>query len=161
MSINIFLVLYNWMASLGAQTVKKKKKKNLHAMWKTWVWAGFDSGLRRSPGEGNEKLQYSCLEDPMDRGVWWATVHGGSKRVRHDWATNTHVQPKHPYESKLKSWGWFKVTVSPTGQIWVHQESLTGLNARLYTNLGLEIDKIPFAYVVCMFYTFSSCIRHG
>ena len=33
-------------------------------------------GLGRSPGEGNgNPLQYSCLEDPMDRGAWWATVH--------------------------------------------------------------------------------------
>ena len=29
------------------------------------------------PGEGNGNLlQYSCLEKPMDRGAWWATVHG-------------------------------------------------------------------------------------
>ena len=28
-------------------------------------------------------LQYSCLENPMDRGAWWATVHG-VQRVRHD-----------------------------------------------------------------------------
>ena len=35
------------------------------------------SGSVRSPGEGNGNLlQYSCLENPMDRGVWWATVHG-------------------------------------------------------------------------------------
>ena len=34
-------------------------------------------GSGRSPGEGNGKpLQYSCLENPMDRGAWWATVHG-------------------------------------------------------------------------------------
>ena len=34
-------------------------------------------GLRRSPGEGNGNLlQYSCLENPMDKGDWWATVHG-------------------------------------------------------------------------------------
>ena len=33
--------------------------------------------LRRSPGEGNGyPLQYSCLENSMDRGAWWATVHG-------------------------------------------------------------------------------------
>ena len=31
----------------------------------------------RSPGEGGDNLlQYSCLENPMDRGDWWATVHG-------------------------------------------------------------------------------------
>ena len=34
----------------------------------------------RSPGEGNGyPLQYFCLENPMDRRAWWATVHGVSK----------------------------------------------------------------------------------
>ena len=34
----------------------------------------------RSPGEGNGNLfQYSCLENPMDGGAWWATVHGVTK----------------------------------------------------------------------------------
>ena len=37
-------------------------------------------GLGRSPGEGNgTPLQYSCLENPMDGGAWWATVHGVAK----------------------------------------------------------------------------------
>ena len=37
-------------------------------------------GLGRSSGEGNgNPLQYSCLENPMDRGAWWATVHGVAK----------------------------------------------------------------------------------
>ena len=37
-------------------------------------------GSGRSPGEGNSNsLQYSCLENPMDRGAWWATVHGVAK----------------------------------------------------------------------------------
>ena len=41
-------------------------------------------GSGRSPGEGNgNPLQYSCLENPMDRGALWATVHM-SQRVRHD-----------------------------------------------------------------------------
>ena len=39
--------------------------------------AGSISGSGRSTGEGNgNPLQYSCLENPMDRGAWWATVHG-------------------------------------------------------------------------------------
>ena len=47
-------------------------------------------GLGRSPGEGNgNPLQYSCLENPMDGGAWWSTVHG-SQRVGHDWATSLH-----------------------------------------------------------------------
>ena len=37
-------------------------------------------GLGRSPGEGNgNPLQYSCLENPMDGGAWWATVHRVAK----------------------------------------------------------------------------------
>ena len=37
-------------------------------------------GLGRSPGGGNgNPLQYSCLENPMDRGVWQATAHSVSK----------------------------------------------------------------------------------
>ena len=44
-------------------------------------------GLGRSPGEGKgNPLQYSCLENPMDRGAWQATGHGVA-RVRHDLAT--------------------------------------------------------------------------
>jgi len=46
--------------------------KNLPAMQETWVG--------EIPGEGNGKpLQYSCLENSMDRGAWWAVVHGVTK----------------------------------------------------------------------------------
>ena len=39
-------------------------------------------GSGRSPGEGNgNPLQYSCLENPMDGGAWWATVHGSQSRT--------------------------------------------------------------------------------
>ena len=63
------------------------------ATWEVF-WGGSDSkasacnagdpgstpGLGRSPGEGNgTPLQYSCLENPMDGGAWWATVHGVAK----------------------------------------------------------------------------------
>ena len=47
-------------------------------------------GLGRSPGEGNgNPLWYSCLENPMDRGAWWATVHGVAEldTIKH---THTH-----------------------------------------------------------------------
>ena len=37
-------------------------------------------GRGRSPGgEHGNPLQYSCLENPMDKGAWWATVHGVTK----------------------------------------------------------------------------------
>ena len=48
---------------------------------------GLVSGLGRSPGEGSgNPLQYSCLGNPIDRGFWWAIVHGVA-RVGHDLAT--------------------------------------------------------------------------
>ena len=41
---------------------------------------GLIPGLGRSPGEGNgNPLQFSCLENLMDGGTWWATIHGVSK----------------------------------------------------------------------------------
>ena len=41
---------------------------------------GLIPGWKRSPGEGNDNpLHYSCLENAMDRGAWWATVHGVAK----------------------------------------------------------------------------------
>ena len=61
----------------------------------------------RSPEEGNgNPLHYSCLENPMDRGTWWATVHG-VLGVGHDLATKS---PPPPPPSKL--WGQYKVGAS-------------------------------------------------
>ena len=61
-----------YRASLVAQMVK-----NLTAMWETLVQS---LSWEDSPGDrhGNP-LQYSCLENPMDRGVWRATVHRVAK----------------------------------------------------------------------------------
>ena len=57
-----------------------------------WADVGLFPGSGRSPGEGNgNPLQYSCLENPMDRGAWWTTVHGGLKRVGPNWA-HTHTK---------------------------------------------------------------------
>ena len=50
-------------------------------------------GSGRSPGEENgNPLQYSCLENPMGRGAWWATVHGVA-RVGHNWASKSSPPP--------------------------------------------------------------------
>ena len=49
---------------------------------------GSTSGSGRSPGERNgNPLQYSCLENSMDRGIWWLQSMG-SQRVRQNWVTN-------------------------------------------------------------------------
>ena len=57
---------------IGKGTSETQMVKNLPAMQETRVQT---LGLEDPPGEGNgSPLQYSCLENPMDRGAWWATV---------------------------------------------------------------------------------------
>ena len=52
---------------------------------------GLIAGWGRSPGEGDgNPLQCSCLENPMDRGAWWAIVHEIA-RVRKDLATKSSL----------------------------------------------------------------------
>ena len=54
----------------GGSVVKKNPPANAGDM-------GSIPGLGRSLGEGNgNPLQYSCMGNPMDRGAWWALVHG-------------------------------------------------------------------------------------
>ena len=63
---------------------------------------GLNPGLGRFPGEGKgNPLQYSCLENPMDRGAWWATVQGAT-RVGHDLTTEQH----HPFLVCVVFAGW-------------------------------------------------------
>ena len=60
--------------------------------------AGLIPGWGRSPGEGNgNSLQYSCLENPINKGGWWATVHGGGERIRHHLATKQQQQTLHVF----------------------------------------------------------------
>ena len=55
-------------------------------------------GLGRSPGGGHGNLlQYSCLENPMDRGAWWATVH----RITKSWIRLRHLACMHAQNSVL------------------------------------------------------------
>ena len=67
------------LAFLGGAAVK-----NLPANAEDTRNVGLIPGLGRSRGVGNgNPLQYSCLENSMDRGAWWPTVHGVAKN-RHD-----------------------------------------------------------------------------
>ena len=57
-------------------------------------------GSGRSPGVGNASaLQFSCLENPMDRGAWWATIHGVAKSYTTE---HTHTRTFVPYCHYLK-----------------------------------------------------------
>ena len=54
----------------------------------------------RSPGEGNgNPIQYSCLENPMDRGIWWAIVHGVAES---DMTEQLTLLPYKHRETRLK-----------------------------------------------------------
>ena len=54
------------------------------------------------PGEGHDNpLQYSCLENSMDRGAWWATVHGIAKS-----RTRLGITEGHGLEMRSQPWGW-------------------------------------------------------
>ena len=89
-------------ASLVAQMVK-----NLPAMQEMWVWSlgGEDSSGKRD----DNPLQHSCLENPMDRGAWWAIVLRITKSQTRLRATITHTHTKKgiknlsPYHRQLNS----------------------------------------------------------
>ena len=72
--ICIHICISMYRASLVAQTVK-----NLPAMWRP----GFNPWVGKIPWRRAWQLQYSCLENSMDRGPWWATSIG-SQRLEHD-----------------------------------------------------------------------------
>ena len=79
--------------------------KNLFASAGDTRDMGLFPGSWRPSGVGNDNsFQYSCLENPMDRGVWWSTVHGITK-IRKDQAhteyTHTHTQ-KHKFSYTLQ-----------------------------------------------------------
>ena len=65
----------NMMGFSGGALVKKPLANAEDTRSKSLI-----SGSGRSSGEGNSNpFQYSCLENLMERGVWWATVHGVAK----------------------------------------------------------------------------------
>ena len=68
---------------------------------------GSISGLGKSPGEGNGNLlQYSCLENPMERGAWQATVQG-SQKIDHNYITTTTSTTLLFFSFKLFILFWF------------------------------------------------------
>ena len=60
--------------------------KQLTCQWKRLKRRGFDPCIKIPRGAHGNPLQNSCLENPMDRGAWWATVHG----VRDNWRDLAH-----------------------------------------------------------------------
>ena len=78
-------------------------------------------GLERSPGGGHgNPLQYSCLENPMDRGAWQATVHGVTESDTTDVIQHSTHHIKYKVELCLLKWarraqkGWVVQPMRPT-----------------------------------------------
>ena len=95
--------LFNWLVE-NVQTSAVPRvypvgtvAKNLPANAGDERDAGLIPGLGRSPGGGHGNLlQYSCLENPMGRGAWWATVCGITKsQTRLSTHTHTHTHTHH------------------------------------------------------------------
>ena len=90
-------ILYQRRYTFKGDILLKKKKIRIaipYQMFFYFCWkhlqvvAVFNFYTAIFSEEGNSNLlQYSCLENPMDRGAWWAAVHG-SWRVEHNWATS-------------------------------------------------------------------------
>ena len=109
-------------------------------------------GLGRSPGEENgSPLQYSCLENPMGRGVWWCTVH----RVMKNWprlkqlSTHACVGPcaisgsvRITWNGKTPSWGcriaWWWEILLPSGPPTQSLSSFPPMSTLTYWNWVLE-----------------------
>ena len=80
-----------------------KNLPTMQEMQETWF---LSLGWERSPGEGNgSPLQYSCLENPMDRGAWWATVHRVAKSWTERLSTLMMVYKSHRHGAWVEFFG--------------------------------------------------------
>ena len=101
-------------------------------------------------GSGNP-LRYSCLGNPMDTEAWWATVHGGHKRIRHDLAMK-QLNPVKIKELAGLSYH-FSDSLLPLSSTWKNLCNYIGLTqitrmislqSQLISNLNSSAFLIPF-----------------
>ena len=79
-----------------------QRVKNLPARAEDAGHVGSIPGWGRSPGEGNGyPLQYSCLENPMDRGAWRASFHGVAES---DTTVVEQARPKQEHSDRVEGW---------------------------------------------------------
>ena len=96
--------------------------------------------LGRSPGEGNDNpLQYSCLENPMDRGAWWATIHGVTKsRTRLSDFTFTFILLAY-FQSSIHAAACIRISFLLR---------LNNISLYVYTTLNLSIHLLTGIWVI-------------
>ena len=108
-------------------------------------------GSGRSPGEGNgNPLQYSCLENPIDRRAWRATVHG-SQRIIHNWVTNTFTS-LFPWLGEDDWWSCQQLKldrlVHKTN--WLSQSSLCLFWVPYITDPGSLFSVLALCFISCL-----------
>ena len=91
MKLRCLLLRRKAMTNLDMNFPVAHTVKNLLAIQETQVWSlGREDSLEKGM---TTQLQYSCLENLMDRGAWWAIQSMGVQRTGHDWVTkHTHRQ---------------------------------------------------------------------
>ena len=97
-------LFYTWWCVYGSPSGSAVKNLPANAR-DTGDW-GLIPGLGRSPGGGHgNPLQHPCLESPMDRGAWWATVHGvaQSDMMEVTWHAQMHTVHTHRFQSPNSS----------------------------------------------------------
>ena len=133
----------NWtkcmlMSTPGGSNGKEhtwKSRRHKRCRFSPWVW--------KIPGGGHDYTpQYSCLEYPMDRGAWQATVIG-SQRVRHDWS---NLAPTVFSESKWLQWGnsryqkfWLKSGFPQPQRMWT---GLDWASVKSYKPQGSQVIEL-------------------
>ena len=121
---------------------------------------GLISGLGRSPGGGHGNLLwYSCLENPMDRGAWWVTVHGVTKSRKrlstHASMTDIpvlwlrksqHRKAVYPAQPHTATKGWSGLAPGPLGA-WVHARNNHYTLHALFSATLSSTHGCPIAFV--------------
>ena len=97
----------------------------------------FDLWVGKIPGEGHgNPLQYSCLENPMDRGAWRATVHGVT-RVGHELVTKPPPPPVF-FSGEFQGWGPCQAIVHRSQRLRNDWATNTDVLVEIFTGLRLH-----------------------
>ena len=111
---------------------------------------GFIPGLGRSPGGGNgNPLQYPCLENFMDRGAWWPTVHKVSKGQiwLRDWPC---TQTKEPSIKECQNANKRKETTNGKKRDKECEQSFVTLFSLFISNLLNHITNVSWVLTICL-----------
>ena len=109
---------------------------------------GEDTGLGTSPGEGNDNpFQGSCLGNPIEKGAWWATVHGGSQRVGHDSATDQQQPEVSPEKGKneISQFLLFQHRVGYSGSFGFHMNTISPHS--FYSWEAFSVEPLGFSHI--------------